>query len=176
LDALLSQESVIGQMFRDHLLVPVAEPGIFHEFSALVCDPTADSQPIHPDASYTPDDLAPLWTVFVALQDVAEDMGATVFLPGSHQAHVHADLNSADADVKNQMLASAEYRKSTLKAGDVAIMDARTLHFGSANTSCDRRVLLYFTIRNPAHGDTDKDFPGCGSLFPGLHMTTTDFW
>jgi ectoine hydroxylase-related dioxygenase (phytanoyl-CoA dioxygenase family) len=176
LDALLSADSVMGPMFRNHLLHPNGQPGIFHEFSALVCDPTADSQPIHPDASYCDDHLVPMWTVFVALQDVELDMGATVFLPGTHQAHVHADLNSADPDAKNGMLASAEYRRSTLKAGDVAIMDARTLHFGSANTSDKRRVLLYFTIRNPAHGDTDADFPGCGSLYTDLHMTTTDFW
>jgi ectoine hydroxylase-related dioxygenase (phytanoyl-CoA dioxygenase family) len=184
-------------LFRDHLLPPhnnkptsdtdntdtdtangtqdQAQPGVFHEFSALVCDPSADSQPIHPDASYTDDNLAPLWTVFVALQDVEWNMGATVFLPRTHQKHVHADLNTADPDAKNSMLAHAEYRRSTLKAGDCAVMDARTLHFGSANLSQNRRVLLYFTIRNPLHGQTDADFPKCGSLFAGLHMTTADF-
>jgi ectoine hydroxylase-related dioxygenase (phytanoyl-CoA dioxygenase family) len=114
--------------------------------------------------------------VFVALQDVELDMGATVFLPGTHQETVHADFNSADKKAKNGVLAVAEYRRSTLSAGDVAIMDARTLYFGSANTSDKRRVLIYFSIRNPAHGDTDADFPVCGSLYTDLHMTTTDFW
>jgi ectoine hydroxylase-related dioxygenase (phytanoyl-CoA dioxygenase family) len=176
---------VADQLFRDHLLPHPTndadaddtqpQPGIFHEFSALVCDPSADSQPIHPDASYTDDNLAPLWTVFCALQDVDVDMGATVFLPRTHQKDVHQDLNTADLDAKNKMLAHAEYRRSTLKAGDCAVMDARTLHFGSANTSEHRRVLLYFTIRNPLHGVSDADFPGCGSLFAGLHMTTADF-
>jgi hypothetical protein len=192
LESILSVDSVAGQLFRDHLLPhdtdtdttdtdntdnspSQSQPGIFHEFSALVCDPSADSQPIHPDASYCDDNLAPLWTVFCALQDVELNMGATVFLPGTHAKHVHADLNTADPDAKNRMLAGAEYRRSTLKAGDCAVMDARTLHFGSANTSDARRVLLYFTIRNPLHGDKDADFPGCGSLFQGLHMTTADF-
>ena len=191
LQSILSPDSVAGQLFRDHLLPhdnsnskdtavadgtqDPAQPGVFHELSALICDPSADSQPIHPDASYTDDNLAPLWTVFVALQDVQVDMGATVFLPRTHQKHVHADLNTADPEAKNHMLAHAEYRRSTLKAGDCAIMDARTLHFGSANTSEMRRVLLYFTIRNPRYGTTDADFPKCGSLFSGLHMTTADF-
>jgi hypothetical protein len=201
LESVLAPDSVLGQLFRDHLLPHPdgtdatndatnndsdskngtadgeSQPGVFHEFSALVCDPSADSQPIHPDASYTDDNLAPLWTVFVALQDIQTDMGATVFLPGTHRKHVHAALNSADVDAKNNMLASAEYRRSTLQAGDCAVMDARTLHFGSANQSASdrRRVLLYFTIRNPRHGRADADFPGCGSLFAGLHMTTNDY-
>jgi hypothetical protein len=174
LQAILASDSVTGQLFRNHLL-PESCAGVFHEFSALTCDPTAASQPIHPDAKYAVDHLAPMWTVFVALQDVELNMGATVFLPGTHTEQVHADLNTAVTDRKNQMLAAAEYRRSTLKAGDCAIMDARTLHFGSANTSDKRRVLLYFTIRNPAHGSADADFPGCGSLFTGLHMTTSDF-
>jgi hypothetical protein len=175
LEAILSSDKVTGQLFRDHLLLPPGQPGVFHEFSALVCDPTAASQPIHPDASYGQDHLTPLWTVFVALQDVEVDMGATIFLPRTHQEHVHADLNTSDSTARNHMLAHAEYRRSNLRAGDMAIMDARTLHFGSANTSDRRRVLLYFTIRNPLHGSQDADFPGCGSLFDGLHMTTSDF-
>jgi hypothetical protein len=176
LEAVLNRDSVTGQLFAHHQLSSSASEagGVFHEFSALVCDPGAASQPIHPDASYSPN--APLWTVFCALQDVEVQMGPTIFLPATHKEAVHADLSSIDTNAKDRMLSGAEYRRSVLRAGDVAIMDARTLHFGSANTSDKRRVLLYFTIRNPVHGDKDSDFPGCGSLFEGLHMTTTDFW
>lgn len=42
--------------------------GVFHEFAALVSDPGAASQPIHPDSKYT-QVPSPMWTVFVALQD-----------------------------------------------------------------------------------------------------------
>lgn len=35
--------------------------------------------------------------------------------------------------------------------------------------------LLYFTIRNPLHSCNVDDFPKCGSIFPGLIMTTDEF-
>jgi ectoine hydroxylase-related dioxygenase (phytanoyl-CoA dioxygenase family) len=167
LQSMLSEHAVLGQLFDAWLQ---DKEGVFHEFSALVADPGADSQPIHPDAPYS--HLAPLLTVFCALQDVVVGMGPTVFLSASHSAKVHDSLTSPSKDA---MLAAAEYRQASLKAGDVAVMDARTLHFGSANTSDTRRTLLYFTIRNPAHGTTNADFPDCGSLFSDLHMTTSDF-
>jgi ectoine hydroxylase-related dioxygenase (phytanoyl-CoA dioxygenase family) len=164
------QKSVLGRLLQSCLQ---GQTGVFHELSALIVDPHAASQPIHPDAPYTP--LPPLWTIFVALQDISSDMGPTVFLPGTNQENVHRRLNEPDA--KEGMLVSREYRQSVLQKGDVAVMDARTMHFGSANTSEKRRVLLYCSIRNPAHGGNDSDFPGCGSLFADLQgLTTRDFY
>jgi ectoine hydroxylase-related dioxygenase (phytanoyl-CoA dioxygenase family) len=169
LQAMLSEHAVLGQLFDAWLQ---GKSGVFHEFSALVADPGADSQPIHPDARYSLE--APMLTVFCALQDVTADMGPTVFVPASHSAAAH-DSFTASVVEKDAMLAAAEYRQACLKAGDVAVMDARLLHFGSANVSDTRRTLLYFTIRNPAHGTTNADFPECGSLFPDLQMTTSDY-
>jgi hypothetical protein len=164
LQAMLGHESVLGQLV--HSLVPEGEKGIFHEFSALVSDPGSDRQPLHPDAPYGPQ--APLWTVFCALQDVTIDMGATVFLLSSNTETIHKGLSNSQT---TDWAEADNFRRSLLRKGDVAVMDARTLHYGDANNSDDRRVLLYFTIRNPLNGSTAADFPPSGSLWPDLEAT-----
>jgi hypothetical protein len=166
LDQLLHESAPLAKLFKELLL---GKPGAFHELSSLVADPGADSQPLHPDAKYSED--CPIWTVFCALQDVEEEMGPTVMLPGSHTQQAHENFNSAES--RHEQLATATYARSVLRQGDVAVMDARCFHFGSANTSDKRRVLFYFTIRNPAY---DGDYPDCGSLFDDLKLSTSDQW
>jgi hypothetical protein len=175
LQAMLGRDSQLGALF--HALVPPSADtqGVFHEFSSLISDPGSDRQPLHPDAPYA--DNAPLWTVFCALQDVEIDMGPTVFLLGSNSAAIHDALTNNDTS--SMTGTEAQYRRSVLKKGDAAVMDARTLHYGGANTSDTRRVLLYFSIRNPLHGRTVDDFPKCGSLWPDLEatrMTNVDYY
>ena len=138
----------------------------FHELSALVSDAGAVSQPIHPDTMYT--DIAPLYTVFVALQDITDDMGATIFLPRTPTEECHRLHKSPTT--KDAFLAKAEYRQALLKKGDCAIMDSRLLHCGDANYG-DRRVLLYFTLRNPLY--QGKDMP-TGSKFADLNLWLND--
>jgi hypothetical protein len=150
-----------------------AEPAVFHEFSALISDPGSLRQPIHPDSKYT--DEAVLYTCFIALQDIDESMGPTWFLPWTNTQDSHDQHTSGEAN-KYAYLSSCDYRKASLRKGDVAIMDSRTLHCGGANVSeSSRRVLMYFTLRNPGHSDLEKDFPPNGSKFPGLYMDTCDF-
>ena len=148
---MLAKDTVLGNLF-DTLLQ--GEIGYFHEFSCLVSNPESDSQCIHPDSAYS--ECAPLWTAFVALQDVEADMGPTVFLRQTNTFHCHECLKNPAA--KNELLASAEYHRSLLRKGDCAVMDSRTFHFGDANESETCHVLLYFTIRNPKHMG---DYPPC---------------
>jgi hypothetical protein len=61
---MLQHNSILACLF-DALLE--GESGVFHEFAALVSDPGSGSQPTHPDSKYT--EVAPMWTVFCALQD-----------------------------------------------------------------------------------------------------------
>lgn len=175
LQAMLGRDSQLGELFNA-LVPPSADTqGVFHELSSLISDPGSDRQPLHPDAPYA--DNAPLWTVFCALQDVEIDMGPTVFLLGSNSAATHDALTNNDTS--GMTGTKAQYRQGVLKKGDCAVMDARTLHYGGANTSHVRRVLLYFTIRNPLHGSSVEDFPNCGSLWPDLEatrMTTVDYY
>jgi ectoine hydroxylase-related dioxygenase (phytanoyl-CoA dioxygenase family) len=131
----------------------------FHEFSALISDSGSKCQPIHPDSKYT--DVDPLYSCFVALQDVDESMGPTIFLPSTNNQDCQDRFQNDKT--KNELFASCEYRQAMLRKGDVAIMDSRTLHCDGANVSSPpaRRALLYFTLLNPAHSLTeeDKDYP-----------------
>jgi hypothetical protein len=164
---MLNETGPLAKLFQE-VLHNEAAP--FHEISSLISDPGAGAQPIHPDAKYSAH--CPIWTVFCALQDVTEEMGPTVLLPGSHTEQAHRDFNDSPT-TRNAQLAKTEYRRSMLQQGDIAVMDARCFHFGSANNSKDRRVLFYFTIRNPAH---DGDYPDCGSLFDDLQVSTSDYF
>lgn len=60
-----------------------------HEFSALICDRGANTQPIHPDTMVSGEftRVAPMYTLFIALQDIDETMGATIFLPRTNTQH-----------------------------------------------------------------------------------------
>ena len=111
------------------------------------------------------DKVAPLYTFFVALQDVADDMGHTTFLPKTHTQMAHNIFN-AGIRQKEELIAMTPAVVSCLKKGDVAIFDSRVLHCGGANTTPDkRRVLFYFTFTS---GDTEKFNPnpsrGAGSI------------
>ena len=61
----------------------------------------------HPDTPRRPGSEAPaVVTAFVALQDIDEEMGPTLFLPGTHNAAAHGALLEGDraadfAPVKN---------------------------------------------------------------------------
>lgn len=127
-------------------------------------------------------------------------MGPTIFLTKTNTAAQHECFTGGN-EQRDLLLASSEYRRSVLRKGDCAVMDSRTLHFGDKNYSSKtaggnstntiitddsnsggspggkRRVLLYFTIRNPLHSVTGavEDYPPCGSKWADLHMSTHDF-
>ena len=66
------------------------------ELSCIVSEPGARAQPAHcdtaaGDASAVPPP-APLFSLFVALQDVSASMGPTLMYPGTHTASFHAEL------------------------------------------------------------------------------------
>lgn len=165
--SMIEPATPLGQLIHRQLLN--GQDGAFHELSSLVADPGCLAQPIHPDSPFA--QQAPLWTVFVALQDVTPDMGGTIFLPGTHTESCHDRLQFPNSARRFLQSSTCLYQRADLCAGDCAVMDARTFHYGSANRSGDeRRVLLYFSIRNPAHTGT---YPDCGSLFPDLDGVLT---
>lgn len=172
--SLFANGTPLGDMFSELF---EGSPSNFHEFSALISDPGSASQPIHPDSVYDKP-IVSLYTCFIALQDIDETMGPTIFLPRTNTETSHKDYK--DVSRKKEFLASHEYRTALLKKGDVAIMDSRTLHFGSANTSgtvtdARRRVLLYVTLRNPLYSEKNDDFPPGGSKWADLNLSTSDF-
>ena len=112
------------------------------EFAALVSDPGSARQPVHPDTNYRRDRC--VVTSFVALQDVAADMGPTVFIPGSHTASAH--LAFREAGERGGAALEAPHGVATLGTGDATVFDSRLLHCGGGNESDRRRVLFYFSF------------------------------
>lgn len=124
--------------------------GEFYELAAVVTDPGSNRQTVHPDLPYQAQ--APLYVIFLALQDVTQDMGPTSFLLRTHTAKANDIFSSGDTSLKDDQLLKSNCRLSTLKKGDAVLFDARTLHCGNANDE-ERgrtRALFNFSFRNPA--------------------------
>jgi hypothetical protein len=87
--------------------------------------------------------MPPRLVTFVYLQDVpTAQHGATVFLPGTANDAAHERHLGGEASARPT---SAPAVLATLRAGDVVVFDASTLHFGGANTVADNeRVVFYF--------------------------------
>ena len=141
--------------------------GSLHELSSIISDPGSPTQCLHCDTPYLAS-IAPLYTFFVALQDVDDDMGHTTFLPGTHTEAAHKIFNGPMRQ-KDELISKASSVHSQLRVGDVAVFDSRILHAGGANQSKDkRRILFYFTF---TAGDVERNNPnpkrGSGSILEG---------
>ena len=69
--------------------ISIPQPELF-ELGALVSDPTAARQPLHPDTPWGK--RLSVVTVVVALCDVDLAMGPTLFLPRSHCVQARSQL------------------------------------------------------------------------------------
>ncbi|GFH58754.1 hypothetical protein CTEN210_15230 [Chaetoceros tenuissimus] len=119
-----------------------------YELSTLISDPNSSAQPLHPDILYQ-DTIHPILTCFIALQDIDEQMGPTVFMPKSANKEHHDDLGNRHLDPNANGLVATSYNVlGTLDSGDCTLYSAMTLHCGSANKSNKRRSLFYFSFRN----------------------------
>lgn len=145
--------------------------GEFYELAAVVTDPGSNRQTVHPDLPFQ--EKAPLYVIFLALQDVNEDMGPTSFLLRTHTAKENAKFN--DKSQKDDQLSNADCRLSTLNKGDAVLFDARILHCGNANDleKGSTRALFNFSFRNP---EVTGDLGYAGSIRPGYcgKMTLQD--
>lgn len=138
--------------------------GEFYELAAVITDPGSTRQKVHPDLPFQ--DTAPLYVIFLALQDVDELMGPTSFLLRTHTAKENAIFKDPSQEVRDAQLSSAECRLSTLKKGDAILFDARILHCGNANDleNGSTRALFNFSFRNPK---ITADLGYKGSIRPG---------
>jgi hypothetical protein len=142
----------------------VTTDGEFYELAGIITNPGSYRQTIHPDLPYQKE--APLSVVFLALQDVTEEMGPTSFLLKTNTAQAIDIFDSGDMDAKDEQLINADCRMATLKKGDAVIFDARVLHCGGANDGDHgaTRVMLNFSFRNPK---VKGDLGYKGSMMPG---------
>ena len=145
---------VAAEAFKN--LLPIIENtvginGLVHEISSLISNPGSPRQNLHCDTIYLPcpqypsANMEPLYTFFIALQDVEDDMGHTVFLKNTHTKNAHLMWNTEQSK-KEKFIQINPAVESKLKIGDTAIFDSRILHCGKENSSNKIRTLFYFTL------------------------------
>ena len=154
-----------------------AEAALLVELGAIVSESGARRQDVHSDIPYAAGTR--LFTTFVALQDVGEEMGPTLMYAGTHTGAFHAarpapslacrasralpraiDLllpSWLDVDGGCDALFDdarpAPPARMTLRRGDAVVMDTRLHHCGGANRSAPGappRVLLQFSLLAPS--------------------------
>lgn len=142
----------------------VTNHGEFYELAGIITNPGSYRQMIHPDLPYQ--SVAPLYVVFLGLQDVTEEMGPTCFLLKTNTAKAINIFDSGDMEAKDAQLVNADCRMATLKQGDAVLFDARVLHCGGANDPelGGTRVMFNFSFRNPK---VEGDLGYKGSMMPG---------
>lgn len=125
-----------------------SEEPVLAELAGIRSSNGAPSQPVHSDIN-TPCPGPPgVLSVFVALQDVDEEMGPTIFLPGTHaDKRAHAAIKSPSK--KAQLLRNGPIRLGTMPAGACTLYDGHLLHAGGANESPRCRWLLNVTFVPP---------------------------
>lgn len=128
----------------------VGDDSTLYELASLVSEPGASRQRVHPDAPYQ--EHAPLYTCFVAVQDINEHMGPTTFVPRTNTAAAHERFGEFASPARDEMLRTVDNRVALLGAGDLVIFDSRTLHCGGGNDPerGETRALFYFSFTNPA--------------------------
>ena len=157
LQEMLGKDGSLRHLY-ENLVTPDGE---LYELAAVVTNPGSNRQMIHPDLPYN--SKAPLYVIFLALQDVTENMGPTSFLLRTHTSKANVIFNSGDAEEKEELLLKSDCRLSTLKKGDAVLFDARLLHCGNANDEATR-VLFNFSFRNP---EVKGSLGYKGSIRPG---------
>lgn len=154
----------------------LTKKAVLQELSCLMSYPGSQRQVMHPDTPYgamggLSEDEPVLYTCFIALQDVEEDMGPTVWLPNTHTLEAHEqfkDEQSVDGkeSPKDALLRRTPSKLGMLPKGSMGIFDSRLLHCGGANRSANgtTRAIFYFSFKNPKIG-----YPGNpGSIRPEL--------
>ena len=90
LQELLGEGSVLGPLIEELM----GSEGVLQEVACLISYPGSEQQPLHPDTPYS--NPPSLYASFIALQDVDEQMGPTLFLPGTHTKAAHAAFYGGD--------------------------------------------------------------------------------
>jgi len=116
--------------------------------------------------------MEPLYTFFVALQDVEPDMGHTQFIPKTHTEAAHLLWNACEKSESNKfkLLQGQKVVQSQLKTGDASVFDSRILHCGRENASNKVRILAYFTLSR------QHDWPLPNGLHGSNSMREEDRW
>jgi len=138
------------------------------EVQLLVAEPCAVDQFWHVD------NAARGLTLMVPLTELSEDIGPTMFLPGTHHLFEGSQGKFERARrFLHSFLSSDGIAKGTMQAGDAIVYDSRTVHRGLKNSRYDRtHVMLVFRYdveRPPGFGLTATFFLSkAGVLLAGM--------
>lgn len=124
------------------------------EFAAITVKPGSAEQNWHKD-TYVDDRDAPLYSLFIPLQETAADMGPTAFCAGTHQCS-HFRSDAVDCDTLGKTI------RGTTPSGVGALMNSRLFHRGSAHTNetAPERVMVYTTWTYAATHPEHRLLPG----------------
>lgn len=98
----------------------------------------APPQPIHCDDHMVCSEQPGRLNVFVALQDIDEKMGPTIFMPGTHtsvQAWTAVERSIDESTEKANLLRTGPIRLGTMTEGSCTMHHTGLLHAGGANDS-----------------------------------------
>ncbi|MCW5835462.1 MAG: phytanoyl-CoA dioxygenase family protein [Labilithrix sp.] len=140
----------------------------------------ASEIPYHQDFSYWPFDRQGCVTLWIALEDMSEEMGPLRYLAGSHRAGPLGLIEQRDIREAYPHLRELEsVGGKPLKAGDAQAHWELTLHGSAANTGNARREAVAFRYHRSDVVYTGLWHPHYSTfdLTPGKKFTECkDFW
>lgn len=144
-----------GSLLGDALSELVGEEGGLFELASFITVNGSKRQIIHSDTLWSKQPST--FTCTLSLQDICEEMGPTVFIPGTHTEEAYIRRVYEE---NSSILSTSANTLSTLNSGDLAIYDSRLLHCGGSNRSDKQRILFYFSFKNLSK---NKNFVSVGS-------------
>ena len=131
---------------RELYEVLLTKRAVLYDLCTIVTEPGSDRQQIHADMPCHA--KPPLFSIFVALQDVTMEMGPTTFLSKTNTQSAHDRWREGNA--AGDALFTPSY--ALLKVGDIVVYDPRVLHCGGANEVVGGAVRAMFNLgfRDPS--------------------------
>eukprot|EP00670_Eutreptiella_braarudii_P029878 CAMPEP_0174371300 /NCGR_PEP_ID=MMETSP0811_2-20130205/99292_1 /TAXON_ID=73025 ORGANISM="Eutreptiella gymnastica-like, Strain CCMP1594" /NCGR_SAMPLE_ID=MMETSP0811_2 /ASSEMBLY_ACC=CAM_ASM_000667 /LENGTH=505 /DNA_ID=CAMNT_0015517569 /DNA_START=117 /DNA_END=1634 /DNA_ORIENTATION=- len=153
----LAVQRALGKGGLAMLFEEVATENAFlAELGVLVSEAGAIRQPIHPDTVSRGGPEQPIYSTFIAMQDVTPEMGPTSMIPGTNNPRDHTLACGIEHDSHQRLLAERPNFDAELRRGDAVVFDSRTLHAGGFNDPDlgKRRVLFYVSVQRPVEGES----------------------
>ncbi|CAJ1344933.1 unnamed protein product [Effrenium voratum] len=150
----------IGQLLSGMLEPFLTREALLVDLSCMITEANAEPQPLHADTKIIDSGLLPLFTVFVALQDITKMMGPTWLCPRTHNAESHLRLMAFQAVQKSGFVGPSLVHQfggmpADCETGSVICMNSQLLHCGGGQASAEeggqRRRLLYVTFYRPGN-------------------------
>ena len=138
-------------VFRHESIIDIAAqllgPNIRHHGGKLNMKSAGFGSPVewHQDFAFAPRTNDDMLAVGVAIDDMNEENGCLLVVPGSHKGPIHNHYQEdvfvgavTDSDFEPESIAAIE-----LEAGDISLHHGRTLHASATNTAPDKQRRLY---------------------------------